>query len=56
MKKLFVIIQLFFFISCSAHVKSESVNVPEEKQLSEKQEYIYTLGEVLIKWTAEPYI
>ena len=52
MKKLFVIIQLFFFISCSAPVKSESVNVPEEKQLSEKQEYIYTLGEVLIKWTA----
>jgi hypothetical protein len=52
MKKLFVIIQLFFFISCSAPVKSESVNEPEEKQLSEKQEYIYTLGEVLIKWTA----
>jgi len=52
MKKLFIIIQIFFFISCSAPVKSESVNEPEEKQLSEKQEYIYTLGEVLIKWTA----
>ena len=52
MKKLFVIIQLFFFVSCSAPVKSESINEPEEKQLSEKQEYVYTLGEVLIKWTA----
>ena len=52
MKKLFIIIHIFFFISCSAPVKSESVNEPEEKQLSEKQEYIYTLGEVLIKWTA----
>lgn len=52
MKKLFIISQIFFFISCSAPVKSESVNEPEEKQLSEKQEYIYTLGEVLIKWTA----
>ncbi|MDA9810043.1 YceI family protein, partial [Flavobacteriales bacterium] len=45
-------IQLFFFVSCSAPVKSESINEPEEKQLSEKQEYVYTLGEVLIKWTA----
>ena len=52
MKKLFVIIQLFFFVSCSAPVKSESINEPEEKQLSEKQEYVYTLGEVFIKWTA----
>jgi hypothetical protein len=52
MKKLFVIIQLFFFVSCSAPVKSEYINEPEEKQLSEKQEYVYTLGEVLIKWTA----
>jgi hypothetical protein len=52
MKKLFVIIQLFFFVSCSAPVKSESINEPEEKQLTEKQDYVYTLGEVLIKWTA----
>jgi hypothetical protein len=52
MKKLFVIIQLFFFVSCSAPVKSESIDEPEEKQLSEKQDYVYTLGEVLIKWTA----
>lgn len=52
MKNLFVIIQLFFFVSCSAPVKSESINEPEEKQLTEKQDYVYTLGEVLIKWTA----
>ena len=52
MKKLFVIIQLFFFVSCSAPVKSESINEPEEKPLTEKQDYVYTLGEVLIKWTA----
>ena len=52
MKNLFVIIQLFFFVSCSAPVKSESIDEPEEKQLSEKQDYVYTLGEVLIKWTA----
>ena len=52
MKNLFVIIQLFFFVSCSAPVKSESINEPEEKPLTEKQDYVYTLGEVLIKWTA----
>ena len=52
MKNLFVIIQLFFFVSCSAPVKSESINEPEEKQLTKKQDYVYTLGEVLIKWTA----
>ena len=52
MKNLFVIIQLFFFVSGSAPVKSESINEPEEKQLTEKQDYVYTLGEVLIKWTA----
>lgn len=52
MKNLFVIIQLFFFVSCSAPVKSESINEPEEKPLTEKQNYVYTLGEVLIKWTA----
>ena len=52
MKNLFVIIQLFFFVSCSAPVKSESINEPEEKPLTEKQDYVYTLGEVIIKWTA----
>ena len=54
MKKLLSITLLFLIFSCSdtSKVENSPLETIEEPTSISKEAYIYTLGEVMIKWTA----